>query len=170
MAQVAFSGNVGKVREVAFSQDGKARLGFSVAEGHSRFDKQSNQWKDTGTTWRNVTVFGKRAESLAEVLREGAKQQVVVIGREETRDWQKDDGSTGQSFDVVADVVGLIPKSGSQPASSHQAPSQQQAQQNFGALGGQQVPQSDPWSAGSQPPQNGGANGGWGQPQDKPAF
>ena len=170
MAQVAFSGNVGKVREVAFSQDGKARLSFSVAEGHSKFDKQSNQWKDTGTTWRNVTVFGKRAESLAEVLREGAKQQVVVIGREETRDWQKDDGSTGQSFDVVADVVGLIPKA-QQQGNQQSAPSQQQAQQNFGALGGQQVPQSDPWSAGSQPPQNGGGNGGWGNPAlDKPVF
>lgn len=167
MAQVAFSGNVGKVREVAFSQDGKARLGFSVAEGHSKFDKQSNQWKDTGTTWRNVTVFGKRAESLAEVLREGAKQQVVVIGREETRDWQKDDGSTGQSFDVVADVVGLIPKA--QQQSQQSAPSQQQAQQNFGALGGQQVPQSDPWKS-SQPPQNGGGNGGWGSPSNDPAF
>lgn len=165
MAQVAFSGNVGKVRGVQFSQDGKARFGFSVAEGHSRYDKQANEWKDTGTTWRNVTVFGKRAEALAEVIQEGAKQQVVVIGREETRDWQKDDGSTGQSFDVVADVVGVIPKSQQSQGGGFQQPAQQSAPpQQQG--GGWNAPAADPWSAGSQQ-QN---NGGWGNPSDSPAF
>lgn len=164
MAQVAFSGNVGKVRGVQFSQDGKARFGFSVAEGHSRYDKQANEWKDTGTTWRNVTVFGKRAEALAEVIQEGAKQQVVVIGREETRDWQKDDGSTGQSFDVVADVVGVIPKSQQSQGGGFQQPAQQSAPQQQG--GNWNAPANDPWSSGNQQ-QN---NGGWGNPSDSPAF
>lgn len=110
MAQTAFHGNIGKVQEPAFSNEGQCRLTFTVAEGHSRFDKQAKEWKDTGTTWRRVTVFGKRAEVLADTLREGAKQQVVVIGREETRDWQKDDGTTGSSLEVVADIVGIIPR------------------------------------------------------------
>ena len=112
MGQAAFHGNIGKVQEPAFSNEGQCRLTFSVAESHSRFDKQAKEWKDTGTTWRRVTVFGKRAETLADVIREGAKQQVVVIGREETRDWTKDDGTTGNSFEVVADIVGLIPAAG----------------------------------------------------------
>jgi len=109
MGQAAFHGNIGKVQEPAFSNEGQCRLTFSVAESHSRFDKQAKEWKDTGTTWRRVTVFGKRAETLADVIREGAKQQVVVIGREETREWTKDDGTTGSSLEVVADIVGLIP-------------------------------------------------------------
>jgi single-stranded DNA-binding protein len=109
MAQAAFHGNIGKVKEPAFSNEGQCRLSFTVAEGHSRFDKQAKEWKDTGTTWRRVTVFGKRAETLADVLREGAKQQVVVIGREETREWTNDDGTTGSGLEVVADIVGLIP-------------------------------------------------------------
>lgn len=122
MAQTAFHGNIGKVQEPAYNNEGQCRLTFSVAEGHSRFDKQAKEWKDTGTTWRRVTVFGKRAEVLADTIREGAKQQVVVIGREETREWQKDDGTTGSGIEVVADIVGIIPTAAAknqQPAASN---------------------------------------------------
>lgn len=144
MAQTAFHGNIGKVQEAAFNNEGQCRLSFSVAEGHSRFDKQAKEWKDTGTTWRRVTVFGKRAEVLADTLREGAKQQVVVIGREETREWQKDDGTTGSGIEVVADIVGIIPTAQAQ---------QQTAQQASGNWGGQQA-NAGGWGNGpdSEPP------------------
>lgn len=132
MAQAAFHGNIGKVEEPKFSNDGQCRIKFSVAESHSRFDKQQNKWIDTGTTWRNVTVFGKRAETLSDVLKTGAKQQVVVIGREETREYDKNDGSgKGYSFDVVADIVGII------PAPGQQQPAQSQQSQQQGNWGGQ---------------------------------
>ena len=149
MAQAAFHGNIGKVRGLQFSNDGKPRFSFSVGESHSRFDKQSNDWRATGTTWRNVTVFGKRAESLAETIQEGAKQQVVVIGREETREYDKDDGSKGYSFDVIADVVGVIPKPQQQPTNG--------AQNVAAGLGGTPVasgwnqPAEDPWANSTGP-------------------
>lgn len=136
MASVSFHGNVGKVQPAQFSQDGKARIRFSVAERHSRFDKQANQWQDTGTTWRDVTVFGKRAEALADTLREGAKQQVVVIGREETREYDRQDGTKGSALEVVADVVGIIPSS---------QPAQQQPAQDWNQ-------QADPWAAPTSAP------------------
>lgn len=161
MGQVAFHGNLGKIHGLKFSNDGKPRISFSVGEGHSKFNKQTNQWDKTGTTWRNVTVFGKRAEALAEILQEGAKQQVVVIGREETREYEHN-GEKRESLDCIADIVGLVP-SGTPGTQSQPPQSQQQPQQGWNA------PQSDPWKS-SQPPQNGGGNGGWGQPQDKPAF
>src|SRR5690606_29582856 len=157
MGQVAFHGNLGKIHGLKVSADGKPRISFSVGEGHSKFNKQTNQYDKTGTTWRNVTVFGKRAEALADVLQEGAKQQLVVIGREETREYEHN-GEQRESLDCIADIVGIVPASqqgnggnfggtqsqGFNNAPSQQAPSQQQAQNNFGALGGQKV---DPWSA-----------------------
>lgn len=147
MAQAAFHGNIGKVQEAQFNAEGQCRITFSVAEGHSRFDKQAKEWKDTGTTWRRVTVFGKRAETLADVLREGAKQQVVVIGREETREWQKDDGTTGTSLEVVADIVGLI------PTATKSAPPA--------------AAKADPWAA----PAATNSGGGWGNgPDSEPPF
>ena len=129
MAQVAIKGNVGKVRGLQFSNDGKPRFSFSVAEGHGKFDKQTNQWQDTGVTWWNVTVFGRDAEAVAEVVVEGAKQRVLIQGRSESREYEVN-GETRTSLDVIADSVGVIPKA--QP--------QQQ--------GGQQ--QSQPWGGSNE--------------------
>jgi single-strand DNA-binding protein len=84
VSNVGFKGNIGKVRGLQFGNDGKPRFSFSVAEGHSRFNKQTNEWEDTGTTWWNVTAFGKQAETLADVIQEGQKQRVTVVGRAQT--------------------------------------------------------------------------------------
>lgn len=166
MGQVAFHGNLGKIHGLKVSNDGKPRISFSVGEGHSKFNKQTNQWDKTGTTWRNVTVFGKRAETLAEVLQEGAKQQLVVIGREETREYEHN-GEKRESLDCIADIVGIVPSAsqgngGFQPQQS--APPQSQPQQ-----GGWNAPAADPWSTGgnNQPQGNGG---GWGDPNQPPAY
>lgn len=122
MASVSFQGSIGKVRDVAFSQDGKARLNFSVAENHSKMDRVTNQWVDEGVTWWQVTVFGKLAESLADVLREGAKQRVSVGGRSKTREYDKNDGTKGSSLECVADHVGLVPTAGSGAPRAASAP------------------------------------------------
>ena len=135
MSNVSFKGNIGKVRGVQFSNDGKPRFSFSVAEGHGRFDKQTNQWQDTGTTWWNVTVFGRDAETLAETIQEGAKQRVNIIGRAETREYEAN-GEKRTSLDVIADSVGIIPRTQQQPSQGAQNVANQlggQAQQGWGA-------------------------------------
>ena len=151
MSNVSFKGNIGKVRGLQFNNDGKPRFSFSVAEGHGKFDKQTNAWTDTGTTWWSVTVFGRDAEALAETIQEGAKQRVNVSGRAETREYEAN-GEKRTSLDCIADSVGIIPKA------------QQAGQQSNG---GQQQ-QSNGWNAmGAQTQQ---AGGGWGAPSDKPVF
>lgn len=137
MSTVSFKGNIGKVRQVQFANDGTPRLSFSVGESHGRFNKQSSQWEDTGTTWWNVTVFGKDAETLSEVLQEGAKQRVSVAGRAQTREYEAN-GEKRNSLDVVADIVGIIPKSG-QPATTTPPP----------ASNSWNAPADDPWATGS---------------------
>lgn len=142
MSTVSFKGNIGKVRSLEFSNDGQARIGFSVGENHSKFNKQTNSWDEIGTTWWNVTVFGKPAEALAEVLQEGAKQRVAVAGRALTRPYEVN-GDKRTSLDVVADIVGIIPSGQSQQNSQQSAPSQQG--QSWG--GQQAAPAQDPWGA-----------------------
>ena len=128
MAQVSFRANVGKVRGFAPAQNGgKSRFSFSAAEGHRRLNRQTNEWEDTGTTWFNVTVFGRQAEDLADIITEGAKQQVVVSGRQETRAYESN-GKSGESLDVIADHVGLVHRA---PQGSNQQPSQS-SQQGWG--------------------------------------
>lgn len=144
MASVAFKGFVGKVHGLKFSNDGKPRFAFSVAEGHRRFNKQTNEWEDTGTTWWAVTVFGKDAENLADVIAEGKKQLVTVAGRSSTREYEAN-GETRTSLDVIADHVGIV----------HRAAPNGQGGGSFGAaqsagFGGQPQPapaQQDVWGA-----------------------
>lgn len=157
MSNVGFKGNVGKVRGLQFSNDGKPRFSFSVAEGHSRLNKQTNEWEDTGTTWWNVTAFGKQAEALADVIQEGQKQRVTVVGRAQTRHWEKD-GNSGDSLDVIADSVGLIPASAQVAQNTYQQPQGQQFQP---AQGSQQTYNGQAVQQPQQP-----SNGGWPQQEN----
>lgn len=151
MANVSFRANVGKIRPLDFNKsDGKPRLSFSAAEGH-RKKGPDGQWADSGTTWYNVTVFGRQAEDLADILQEGAKQAVVVNGRMETRAFEHN-GEQRTSLDVVANEVGIV----------HKAAQSNQPQQSQ-SWGGQQPAQQ--WGGA---PNNDAAN--WGTPNQGPAF
>ena len=154
MAHVAFKANVGKVRGLQFSADGKPRFSFSVAEGHRRFNKQTNQWEDTGTTWWAVTVFGKQAEDLADVIAEGKKQQVTISGRSETREYEHN-GEKRTSLDVIADHVGLVHRAANGGQGGGNFASAQSA--GFGAPQQAAPAQQDPWTGGQQQP-------AWGEP------
>ena len=155
MANVSFKGAVGKVHGLHLPQDqgGKSRFSFSVAENHSRFDKQQNQWIDTGVTWFNVTVFGKDAEHVADVIKEGAKQIVTVQGRQSTRAYTTKEGEERTSLDVVADAVGLVHIMRQQGGTPTTQPAQSQQW-------GQAPAQPDPWSGGQQSAWPSGPAGG----------
>lgn len=106
MANISFTGRLSQPAELRFAPNGKAVATLNVAENHSRLNKQTNQFEDTGTTWRKVNVWGKRGEALGNL----PKGTVVLVqGREETREYDKKDGSKGYSLEVVADVVGVVP-------------------------------------------------------------
>ena len=154
MASVAFKGFVGKVHGLKFSNDGKPRFAFSVAEGHRRFNKQTNEWEDTGTTWWAVTVFGKDAENLADVIAEGKKQLVTVAGRSSTREYEAN-GETRTSLDVIADHVGLVHRAAPNGQGGGNFASAQSA--GFGSPQSPAAPQQDPWAGGQQQP-------AWGAP------
>ncbi len=69
MNSITFTGRLGKDSELKYSANGMAFLKFEVADKH---DKEN-------TNWWNCTMFGKRAEALAEMLNKGS--QVSVIGK-----------------------------------------------------------------------------------------
>ena len=148
MSAVTVVGNVNNV-ELKFTPNGKAVLEFSVAENHSKKDQQGN-WQEDGTTWRDVSIWEKKAEALGPVLKNG--DRVVVVGDERIREWTSKDGSnTGKTLEMVAKWVGIVPKFDQPQQPQGGFGGQPQAQQNagnWGALGGQQQQ----------------ANGGWGAP------
>ena len=141
MAQISFTGRAGKDPEIKFTADGKAMLRVSVAEGHREKNRDTGQWEDAATTWRQVTLFGRMAEALAEQVRKGAL--LHVSGREETREWTKD-GEQHSLLSVTAESIGVVPTP--------------QGQQNSFRPQGQQ-PQGDPWGQQGQIDSSGWDNG-----------
>ena len=125
--------------ELRFTTAGKPVLGFSLAQNHRRKD-QSGEWQDDGTTWRKVTVWDKKGEHLAEHLAKGMR--VIVTGEERIREFEKKDGSgKGQSLELNAKEVGIVPKMNNNGGGSFPAPA------GFNAEHQPTQQQSDPWSA-----------------------
>lgn len=133
---------VGTINEPAlrFTQSGKPVLGFSLAQNHRKKD-QAGEWQDDGTTWRKVTVWDQKGEHLAEHLAKGMR--VIVTGEERIREFEKKDGGKGQSLELNAREVGIIPKRNQQSQGSFNQEHQPQ--------GGFQQQASDPWAASNQP-------------------
>ena len=120
MANVSFSGNLGRDSELTFTQSGKAVLNFSVADTLRRKNQQTGEWEDVSTTWWRVAVWDKAAENLAEHLTKGTR--VVVDGTVHSREYEKD-GVKKLAYDVTARTVGVIPRgqSSGAPRSSSNA-------------------------------------------------
>lgn len=144
----SITGNLVK-SELKFSQQGKPLWRGRVAVNHKRKNPQTNAYEDSGTSWVSVTAFGHLAENAANRLHD--KMLVSVSGRMETRAWQKDDGTEGQSLEMIADTIAeaVAPwpdKNVTPPATAQSAP-------------------ADPWSG--QPSNSAGS---WGTPETAPAW
>ena len=138
MSEITVIGNVAKP-ELRFTQAGKPVFGFSLAQSHRKKD-QSGQWQDDGTTWRKVTVWDQKGELLAEHISQG--DRVMVVGQERIREYDKQDGSKGQSLELNARDVGIVPKMNNSNSGGYQ-----QQSQSWGAEHQPTTPQSDPWAA-----------------------
>jgi single-strand DNA-binding protein len=98
--KVIIMGNLGADPELRMAVGGLAILKMRVATGESWLDKDG-KWQER-TEWHRVTVFGKRAETLAKFLRKG--MFVTVDGSNRTSSYEKD-GQKHYSTEVVAHAV-----------------------------------------------------------------
>lgn len=104
-------GNVGKDPTMRYTPAGKAVTSFSVAVSRKYTAGDGQQVEEK--TWYNVTTWGKQAEVCNQYLKKGSK--VLVEGRltpdkatGSPRIWTKQDGSSGASYDVTAEVVRFL--------------------------------------------------------------
>lgn len=91
------TGRLGADAELRHTANGDPVLNARVAvQGRKKDD----------TLWVGVTIFGKRADSLAPYLMKG--QRVGVAGRAQLREFERRDGSAGASLELVANDVALL--------------------------------------------------------------
>jgi single-strand DNA-binding protein len=100
--KIMFIGNLGRDPEMRYMPNGRPVTQFSVAVSHSKPDGQGG-WVDEGTDWFRVSVFGDRAERVADQFRKGMK--VFVEGRLKTSEYMSKDNEKRFSLDVSADNV-----------------------------------------------------------------
>ena len=114
---------IGRDAEVRFTSNGDAVAGLSLAFNYGKKDDQGNR----PTTWVKATLFGKRAESLAQYLTKGT-QVWTVLSDVRITEYQKKDGTSGVALEARVDQLEFA-GSRDQSAGSAPAPQQRQAPQ-----------------------------------------
>ncbi len=108
--KVILIGNLTKDPELRYTPQGTPVATFSLAINYSY--KQGDEWKKE-TTFVDIVVFGKQAESCGQYLNKGSS--ALVEGRLQERRWESD-GQQRRKFEVVAQSVKFLSskKSGAQ--------------------------------------------------------
>lgn len=112
MNNITVGGTLSRDSELKYLPAGDAILNFSIA------DNQGG--KDKPVLWWNCTLFGKRAESLAQYLLKS--QQVTVSGTLSKREWTDNQGNKREAIDLRVNDVLL---QGGRPQGQQEAPARQ---------------------------------------------
>jgi single-strand DNA-binding protein len=102
LCKVMIIGNLGSDPEMRYTPSNRAVTQFNVAVNQSTKNQQTGEWVEE-TDWFRVSVWGDRAERMAETLRKGNK--VFVEGRFKTRQFEGRDGQTRTSLEITADSI-----------------------------------------------------------------
>ena len=136
---VTLQGKLGKDIDLKYTQSGKAVGTTSIAV--DRDFKNANGEKETD--WVNIVFWGKTAETVSNYFRKG--DEILVVGRIQTRSYEDNSGSRKYVTEVVADKFSFTTGRKSQNTqdggvSNSQTTNNADAQQNRNNV------QSDPFS------------------------
>lgn len=104
--KVIITGNLTRDIDMKVTQGGMAIGTLGVAVNDRRKNSQTGQWEDVAN-FVDCTLFGRRAEALAQYLVKGTK--VAIEGKLRWQSWE--DRSSGQKrskLDVVVDDIELL--------------------------------------------------------------
>ena len=121
--RVIISGNLTRDPELRQTQSGMPVMSMGVAVNDRRKNPQTGEWEDY-PNFIDCTMFGQRAQSLANYLSKGTK--VAIEGKLRWSQWERD-GQKRSKIEVVVDEVEFL------------SPRNSQGQQGGGYAGGQQA-------------------------------
>ena len=105
--EVIVSGRLTRDSELRHTPNGTAVTDIIVASNRI-WSKDSDRQEET--TFVDVTIWGKQAESLQEYLVKG--RHVMVVGRLKLNKWETEEGGKRSKLTMVADKVNLTPAGG----------------------------------------------------------
>lgn len=100
---LALVGNLTRDAELRHTQGGVGILSMRLAVTDRR--KRGGEWVDVSMFF-NVTVFGARAEPLAQYATKGTR--IGITGRLSWREWTDDGGTRREAVEVVAEHLQLL--------------------------------------------------------------
>jgi single-strand DNA-binding protein len=129
MKSLQIVGRLGRDGECKRTNSGEAVLNLSVAVDDRK--KVNGTWMSE-TLWVTVTLFGKRAEGLAQHCAKGVR--IAAQGDLNVRTYQKRDGGEGTSIELFARDVEVLfdRREGSAQSSDQRAAAQQPRQGGAG--------------------------------------
>ncbi|WP_304598271.1 single-stranded DNA-binding protein [Adlercreutzia caecimuris] len=119
--RVNISGNLTRDPELRSTASQMPVLAFGVAVNDRRKNQQTGEWEDY-PNFVDCTMFGNRAQSLAQYLQKGSK--VFVEGKLRYSSWERD-GQKRSKLEVVVDEIDFVSKGqGGQAAQQPLPPAQ----------------------------------------------
>lgn len=109
--KVILIGRLGKDPELKYTPNGHAVANFSLATNRS-WKGQDGQRQES-TTWHNIVVWGKQAETMKEYLTKG--REVYIEGRIDNRSYEDKEGVKKYMSEVVVEQFRFIGGRGDQP-------------------------------------------------------
>ena len=97
--RVIISGNLTRDAELRQTASGTSVLGFGVAVNDRRRNNATGEWEDYAN-FVDCTMFGQRAQAIAQYLRKGLK--VAIEGKLRYSSWERD-GQKRSKLEVIVD-------------------------------------------------------------------
>ena len=106
--RVIISGNLTRDAELRQTANGTSVLGFGVAVNDRRRNSQTGEWEDYAN-FVDCTMFGQRAQAIAQYLRKGLK--VAIEGKLRYSSWERD-GQRRSKLEVIVDDLEFMSSRG----------------------------------------------------------
>jgi single-strand DNA-binding protein len=97
-------GNLTADPELKYVGSGTPVASFTVASTPRTLNRSTNEWEDGEAMFIRCSVWREYAENVTESLSKGMR--VVVTGKLQIRNYQRQDGSQGTSIEMQVDEVG----------------------------------------------------------------
>lgn len=140
--------------ELRWTPSGSGVVNFTVAVNASKFDKDSNSWKDAPTKFWRCAAWNQgkltRAENVANLLKKG--DSVIVYGELTTREYETKEGEKRSADEIRVESIGKDLTFHAQAYAKDESAAYGGNVQNRATYGGNRAGtgnnvQADPWGA-----------------------